>query len=102
MGVFYSSGAPVVEEVVAEALRTPEVADDETARAEAKRIVAARGQAPAQLEATRLLVAVVLVLLLIGAGVWLEQIESDASATVFGFATTLFGLVVGFLGGERR
>lgn len=100
MGVFYTSSPPAVEEVVAGALLKPQVNDEETARAEARRLVA--GQAAGRLETTRLLVAATLVLLLIAGGVWLEQIESEASTTVFGFATTLFGLVVGFLGGERR
>lgn len=55
------------------------------------------------LQVGRLLIAMAIVIVLIGAGIWTSAAGlSDPSKSIFGIATTAFGVVVGLLGGEKK
>jgi hypothetical protein len=55
------------------------------------------------LQVGRLLIAMAIVIVLVGAGIWTAAVGlSDPSKSIFGIATTAFGVVVGLLGGEKK
>lgn len=105
MGIFWSDEVEdrgtTLESVldVAFAARPPG-SDQERARLVRN---SAREVAPqAQLKVVPLVIALGIVGVLLGAGIWTDAAGlKGSSRAVFGLATTAFGIVVGLLGGEK-
>lgn len=58
--------------------------------------------APTTLNSTRLILALAIVAVLLGAGIWTDQAHlADSSKTLFALATTAFGIVTGLVTGEK-
>jgi hypothetical protein len=99
VGVFFepSGTKPSVREVLIDALGSPPVVN---ADAEAThRLANVDG---GSLQTSRLIIAIVLVALLLMAGVFTDiKGYDDSSKALFGLAATLFGVIVGLLGGEK-
>jgi len=106
MGVFWDHTDEPPADVVSsfkEALEATPPAGAALQREAGERALAVtRSTGASKLNVGRLAGAIVLVLLLAGAGVAAEAADlSESSKALFGFATTVFGVVVGLLTGEK-
>ena len=105
MGVFFDKGtsnSAAVEQAVAEALKADPPADETALRVATRDLTESLGTAVSSLATQRLIGAIVLVMFFVVGGVALDVTDhGDSSKTLFGFASTLFGVIVGLLGGEK-
>jgi hypothetical protein len=101
MGIFWSEPpATDLEAALERAYQTPPPPEER--RAELARQEAQQVAGPSTFRADRLLLALAIVAVLLGAGVWAEAGNLAASSkALFGLATTAFGIVVGLLTGEK-
>lgn len=59
-------------------------------------------QADPAFQGLRFLIAVLILLIFVGAALWADTAgHSDSSKALYGFATTIMGVVVGLLAGEK-
>ena len=107
MGLFYErAAAPNREDIkgaIADALETepPATTEDREGEAEARTAeIAPAGYA--KFNTGRFVGAIVIFAVIVVAAIVCEATDlSDSSKALWGFAATIFGVVVGFLGGEK-
>ncbi len=106
MGIFWDySDQPrpsVVDSFKTALTKQAQQGDDLDAEARERAVAAADATAPASLKAGNLIVALIVVAVLIGAGIGTDAASlPDSSKALYALATTAFGIVVGLLTGEK-
>jgi len=105
MGFFYDTEPvePALTQAFTQAFAADSLEPDEAGRAAAAAAGNIRARArPGRLHTTRLVVSVILFGLLLGGGVATEATGlGGSSQALFGFAGSVFGVVVGVLGSEK-
>jgi hypothetical protein len=101
MGVFFErSGGQPIEEALSHALSV-DPANVPDVEAEAKsRAAATKGDL--RFQPGRFLISAAIFLAIVVAAIWAESANlADSSKALFGFAATIFGVIVGLLGAEK-
>jgi len=105
MGFFYETEPvePALTQALTRAFAADALGPDDADRAAAAAVGGIRARArPGRLHTSRLVVSVILFGLLLGGGVATEATGlGGSSQALFGFAGSVFGVVVGFLGSEK-